>query len=92
MTARATTVDRIRQGAVLLLAVAQVAVTAIASGRILEQVETGPRSLVESAGYAFAIWGPIFLLCDACAVWQALPGQAANPPSAGSAARPPMPS
>lgn len=29
---------------------------------------------VVPAGYAFSIWGPIFALCLAYAVWQALPG------------------
>jgi hypothetical protein len=76
---QATAADRIRQGAVLLLAVAQAAVTAAAGSSIQERVDTGPRSPVEPAAYAFAIWGAIFLLCIAYGVWQALPAQGVNP-------------
>ena len=36
-------------------------------------------SLVGPVDYAFAIWGPIFLLCLAYAVYQALPTNRANP-------------
>jgi hypothetical protein len=36
-------------------------------------------SLVGPVDYAFAIWGPIFLLCLAYAVYQALPANRANP-------------
>ena len=36
-------------------------------------------SLVRPVDYAFAIWGPIFLLCLAYAVYQALPTNRANP-------------
>src|SRR5918995_6847095 len=36
-------------------------------------------SLVAPVDYAFAIWGPIFLLCLAYAVYQALPANRANP-------------
>ncbi len=36
-------------------------------------------SLVVPVDYAFAIWGPIFLLCLAYALYQALPANRANP-------------
>ena len=36
-------------------------------------------SLVVPSDYAFAIWGPIFLLCLAYAAYQALPANRANP-------------
>src|ERR671913_29002 len=36
-------------------------------------------SLVRPSDYAFAIWGPIFLLCLAYAAYQALPANRANP-------------
>src|SRR5918995_1014225 len=36
-------------------------------------------SLVIPADYAFAIWGPIFLLCLAYATYQALPANGQNP-------------
>lgn len=71
--------DRVRQAAVLVLAVAQAAVTGVAGARIQEQVDRGPRSPVEPAGYAFAIWGLIFFFCIGYGMWQARPGEAANP-------------
>ena len=37
------------------------------------------RSLILPATYAFAIWGPIFVLCLVYAIYQALPRQRANP-------------
>lgn len=37
------------------------------------------RSLIIPATYAFAIWGPIFILCLVYAIYQALPAQRANP-------------
>lgn len=36
------------------------------------------RTLITPAGWAFAIWGPLFLLSIAFAVWQALPAQRGN--------------
>jgi len=33
------------------------------------------RTLITPAGYAFAIWGPLFLGSAVFAIWQALPGQ-----------------
>ncbi len=36
------------------------------------------RTLITPAGWAFAIWGPLFLLSIAFAVWQALPAQRNN--------------
>jgi hypothetical protein len=76
---RAETRDRVRQGAVLALAIAQAVVTGLAGSRIQEQVDTGARSPVEPAAYAFSIWGLIFALCIAYGVWQARPTVAANP-------------
>jgi hypothetical protein len=37
------------------------------------------RSLILPATYAFAIWGPIFILCGVYALYQALPTQRASP-------------
>jgi hypothetical protein len=37
------------------------------------------RSLILPATYAFAIWGPIFILCSMYALHQALPAQRENP-------------
>ncbi len=36
------------------------------------------RTLITPAGWAFAIWGPLFLLSIGFAVWQALPAQRGN--------------
>lgn len=36
------------------------------------------RTLITPAGWAFAIWGPLFLLSVAFAIWQALPPQRTN--------------
>jgi hypothetical protein len=36
------------------------------------------RTLITPAGWAFAIWGPLFLLSIAFALWQALPPQRTN--------------
>ena len=36
------------------------------------------RTLITPAGWAFAIWGPLFLLSIIFAIWQALPGQKNN--------------
>jgi hypothetical protein len=44
-------------------------------GRVSDQNST----LVVPAGYAFSIWGPIFLLSVAYAVYQALPQERTNP-------------
>jgi hypothetical protein len=70
--------DALRAGAVVLAAVAQIVGsplgTAIA-GRSVGEVSDESRSLITPAGYAFSIWGPIFALALAWAVYQALPGQ-----------------
>lgn len=65
--------DRWRQAANVIGAVFQVGMTAFAATRISDVVESGPRSPVEPAGYAFAIWAVIFSLSLAHAVYQALP-------------------
>jgi hypothetical protein len=36
------------------------------------------RTLITPAGWAFAIWGPLFLLSIMFAIWQALPAQRSN--------------
>lgn len=36
------------------------------------------RTLVTPIGWAFAIWGPLFLFSAVFAIWQALPGQRSN--------------
>ncbi len=48
-------------------------------------VQTSESSQIEPAGYAFAIWGPIYLLALAYAVWQATPAGKADPATARAA-------
>lgn len=63
--------------AVVVGAILQVAVPAIGFplGLNVGQVSDANPTLVVPAGYAFAIWTPIFLLCLAYAVYQALPSK-----------------
>lgn len=71
--------DVARQIAVVVGALFQVALTTIAGAAIRGVVEEGPRSLVEPATYAFAIWGLIFALSLAYAAYQALPSNRQSP-------------
>jgi hypothetical protein len=71
--------DVSRQAANVAGAVFQLAVTAYASVRISDVVESGPRSPIEPALYAFFIWGVIFTLSLAHAVYQALPANREDP-------------
>ena len=54
--------DAARQVANVVGALFQVGMTVAASTRIQDAVDEGPPSLVETAGYAFAIWTLIFAL------------------------------
>ena len=70
--------DALRAGAVLLAAIAQIAgspLGAALAGRSVGEVSDATRALITPAGYAFSIWGPVFALALAWAVYQALPGQ-----------------
>src|ERR671921_1731541 len=68
--------DLARQVATVVGALFQVLAPAIVPiGAIAKETP----SLVIPADYAFAIWGPIFLLCLAYAVYQVLPGNRHNP-------------
>ena len=71
----ATGKDAARGLAVVLGAVLQVA----AAGDEVARVAAENRSLVVPAGYAFAIWGPIFGLILAYAVYGALPANRERP-------------
>ncbi len=65
--------DVARQAANVVAALFQVGATVAASAKIQEVVDEGPPSLVEPAGYAFAIWALIFALSLVYAVYQMLP-------------------
>jgi len=68
--------DLARQVTVVLAVAFQTAGSAFApAGADQAAISQANRTLVVPAGYAFAIWGPIFLLCLAYAVYQALPAQ-----------------
>jgi hypothetical protein len=73
--------DIARQAANLVGAVAQAAAGPLGFlvGLDIGAVSDQNRTTVVPANYAFAIWGPIFLLAFGYALYQALPGQRANP-------------
>jgi hypothetical protein len=69
--------DLARQVATIVGALFQVLAGAIVP--IARIAEEDPPSLVAPPSYAFAIWGPIFLLCLAYAAYQGLPANRQNP-------------
>ena len=83
MISRATTLDRVRAGAVLLTAVAQFVVGSIGGsgsfGRPIGEVSAANETPIVPAGGAFAIWGLIYVWVLVLAVRQALPSQWARP-------------
>jgi cytochrome P450 len=78
---RSSSADATRQIANLVGAVAQAVAPALGIGLGLDigSVSDENRTTIVPADYAFAIWGPIFLLTLAYAAFQALPAQRANP-------------
>jgi hypothetical protein len=71
--------DLARQAANVAGALFQLAAPILAGDAIRRVASEGPRSLVVPADYAFGIWGPIFLLSAAYALYQALPAQREDP-------------
>jgi hypothetical protein len=69
--------DIARQFAVVFGAIFQV-YASYRVGSTVGAIAQETRSLILPASYAFAIWGPIFLLCGAYAVYQAMPAQREN--------------
>lgn len=69
--------DIVRQVVNVVGALFQVGVPVI-TGAAIGQVSDENRSLVVPAGYAFAIWNLIFLLCFVYVVYQALPAMRRN--------------
>ncbi len=74
--------DRLRQASNVVFAVTQAVASAATPwlglppvGSVSDRFPT----YVVPAGYAFSIWGLIFALCMAYAVWQALPAQRESP-------------
>ncbi len=70
--------DIARQFAVVFAAIFQVYASYV-SGASVGTIAQENRSLILPAGYAFSIWGAIFLLCGLYAIFQALPAQRDNP-------------
>ena len=50
----------------------------IGIGEFIGDRSDAVRTLITPSGWAFAIWGPLFLLSIAFALWQALPAQRTN--------------
>ena len=70
--------DVARQFAIVFTAIFQIYASYVMgsqNGAIAQEI----RSLVLPATYAFAIWGPIFLLCLVYAIFQALPDRRTDP-------------
>lgn len=82
VVSRRSTADLVRGGAVAVLAVVQVVVSGLGgSGAVGESVGVVARDYATpllAAGWAFAIWGPIYVGFLAYAVYQLLPGQRAR--------------
>lgn len=74
ITSRPTALDLVRSVVVVLLAVAQIAVSAFTGSGIGSVAAANP-SPVLAAGWAFSIWGLIYLGFLAYAAFQLLPGQ-----------------
>lgn len=68
--------------AILLAVVVQIGATylpALGIGENIGSRSDDVRTLITPSGWAFAIWGPLFLGSIFYAIWQALPGQRDNP-------------
>jgi hypothetical protein len=70
--------DVTRQFAVVFAAIFQI-YASYGVGSSVGAIAQEYRSLIIPATYAFAIWGPIFILCLVYAIAQALPAQRENP-------------
>jgi hypothetical protein len=70
--------DLVRQFAVVFGAIFQI-YASYGVGSSVGAIAQEFRSPIIPATYAFAIWGPIFILCLVYAIYQALPAQRGNP-------------
>ncbi len=82
MTQRASTARPAAQRiAIILAVVVQIGagfLPRFGIGEFIGDRSDAVRTLITPAGWAFAIWGPLFALSVAFAVWQALPAQRTN--------------
>jgi len=79
-----STNDRLRQGVTVAAALAQAIMPSLPAltgwgVQIGQRANAEGQLPVTPAGYAFAIWGPIFAWCIAYAIWQAMPRHGADP-------------
>jgi hypothetical protein len=70
--------DVVRQFANVLAAIFQI-YASYTAGSAVVAIAQEYRSAILPATYAFAIWGPIFILCTVYALYQALPAQREHP-------------
>jgi benzodiazapine receptor len=77
LTPGSTRIDRVRNGVVALLAIVQVVVAVLAGGAVATVAREYASPLLV-AGWAFAVWLPIYAGFLGYAVFQALPGQRAR--------------
>ena len=71
----------LQRAAIILAFVWQVGSTALPAlgfGEPIGQQSDSSRTLITPAGWAFSIWGLLYLASGVFAIWQALPGQRAN--------------
>ncbi|WP_264392597.1 hypothetical protein [Porphyrobacter sp. ULC335] len=82
MTPRASTARPLVQRiAIILAVVVQIGagfLPRFGIGEFIGDRSDAVRTLITPAGWAFAIWGPLFALSVAFAIWQALPAQRTN--------------
>ncbi|MFN8594095.1 MAG: hypothetical protein U0031_21785 [Thermomicrobiales bacterium] len=78
MKAQPSLSDVARQFAVVFTAIFQV-YAAYSVGRDTGVIAQEFRSVILPATFAFAIWGPIYILCGLYALYQALPAERENP-------------
>lgn len=72
----------LQRAAVILAVFVQIGSTFLPALGFGDAVGTRPesiRTLITPSGWAFAIWGPLFLGSIVFAIWQALPAQRGNP-------------
>ncbi len=77
-----TTRPPIQRFAIILAVMVQIGagfLPRLGIGEFIGDRSDAVRTLITPAGWAFAIWGPLFALSVAFAVWQALPAQRTNP-------------
>lgn len=81
MTEQSTQRPAVLRTAIILAVIVQIGATFLPSlglGEPIGERSDSVRTLITPAGYAFAIWGPLFFGSAVFALWQALPAQKDN--------------